>query len=272
MVILTCANIDKAGKKYNDEFGVWYRDFSFKSVILETVRQAEKCGYKPVVYDLGELGIGEPFHVEDETFAKKGYYSTQVKEGYKSRSLFKPEVVKYCLNTHKDFTVYLDGDAQLVDSIDEILTGDYDIGVTLRKPSELETEWHKRLFEIAKYVNAGVIFFNYTQAALDFVDIWEKKTYEVGNDQKALNQLVCPEEYPKVNSILTINGVRIKFFPCEQYNYTYFEEGLEPNMKILHFKGMYRNFYPFDWKRRLYCMTIIPIKNIISSVLKRIKN
>ena len=45
MIILTCANIDKAGDKYNDEYGIWYRDFSFKNVIQESVKQAEKCGY-----------------------------------------------------------------------------------------------------------------------------------------------------------------------------------------------------------------------------------
>lgn len=270
MIILTCANIDKAGEKYDDEFGVWYKDFSFKSVIQQTVRQAEKCGYIPVVYDLGQLGIGEPFHVSDETFAKKGYYTRQIKEGYKSRSLFKPEVVKFCLNKHKDFTVYLDGDAQLIDCIDEILTNDYDIGVTLRKPSELETEWHKRLFEIAKYVNAGVIFFNPTPATFGFIDEWEKKTHEVGNDQMALNQLVCPEEYPQANSILTVNGIRIKFFPCEQYNYWYFDEGLEKNIKILHFKGLYRKYFPFDWKKRLYCRMVVPIKNIVSTQIKKL--
>ena len=150
MVILTCANIDKAGDKYKDQYGKWYRDFSFKSVIQETVKKAQECGYTPVVYDLGELGMGEPFHVADETFAQKGYYSVQVQEGYKSRSLFKPEVVKYCLTKHNELTVYLDGDAQLVDSIDEVVSDDYDIGVTMRRPSELETEWYKQHLEVVK--------------------------------------------------------------------------------------------------------------------------
>ncbi|HOO90787.1 MAG TPA: hypothetical protein PLA74_08185, partial [Syntrophales bacterium] len=98
---MTCANIDKAKEKYSDYYGQWYRDFSFRSVIEQTVKKARECGYTPVVYDLGELGIGEPFHIVDETFAKKGYYEVEVQAGYKSRSLFKPEVVKYCLSKHK---------------------------------------------------------------------------------------------------------------------------------------------------------------------------
>ena len=119
--------------------------------------------------------MGEPFHVADETFAQKGYYSVQVQKGYKSRSLFKPEVVKYCLSTHKDFTAYIDGDAQLIDNIDEVISDDYDIGVTLRKTSEFESEWHQHLFEIAKYVNAGVIFFNPTPATFKFIDEWRRR-------------------------------------------------------------------------------------------------
>lgn len=271
MIIMTCANIDIAKDKYADEYGQWYRDFSFRRVIEQTVKKARDCGYTPVVYDLGELGIGEKFHVADDTFAQKGYYAVEVQAGYKSRSLFKPEVVKYCLSQYRDLMVYLDGDAQLMDRIDEIRGDDYDIGVTLRKPSELKEEWHQRLFEIAKYVNAGVIFFNPTPAAFDFITAWEKRTYEVGNDQKALNQLVCPDYYPKPYSIECINGVRIKYFPCEQYNYYYFDEGLEPGIKIMHFKGLYRRYFPFDWKKRLYCLTVIPLVNRFGPVWKKIR-
>lgn len=270
MVILTCANIDVATEKYKDEYGKYYRNFSFKNVIQETMKKAHKCGYTPDVYDLGELGIGEPFQVADESFRNKGYYEVEIQKGYKSRSLFKPELVRHCLQKHNDIVAYLDGDAQLMSSIDEVATNDYDVGVTLRKASELESEWHREHFEIARYANAGVIFFNPTPAAFRFVDAWETRTKEVGNDQKALNQLVCPEHYPGAYSVISINDVRIKYFPCEQYNYYYFEEGLERDIKIMHFKGMYRQYFPFDWKKRLYCMMIIPAMNAVKPVLKKI--
>ena len=86
----------------------------------------------------------------------------------------------------------------------------------------------------------------------------------------ALNQLVCPEECPTVNSIMELNGIRIKYFPCEQYNYYYFNDGLEPGIKILHFKGLYRGYFPFNWKKRLYCKTVIPVFNTIRPVVKKL--
>ena len=114
MIILTGANTDTA----KDDFGRVHKKFSFKGVINETVRQAEKFGYTPVVYDLGSLGMGIPFRVTDEVFAEKGYYAAETQKGYKSKSLFKPEMVRDCLSKHKDLTVYLDGDATLYDRID----------------------------------------------------------------------------------------------------------------------------------------------------------
>ena len=266
MIILTCANSDKA----KDDFGNIHKGFSFRGVIGETVKKAESLGYKPVVYDLGSLGMGEPFAVEDESFATKGYYERDVQGAYKSKSLFKPEMVKYCMSQYDDLVVYLDGDAQLMDNLDEVKSDDYDIGVTLRDASELESEWHKDHFEIVKYVNAGVIFFNHTKATRDFLELWTKTTDKVGNDQKALNKLTCPDNYPEPNSIHVVNGFRIKFFPGKKYNYYYFEEGFSLNVKIMHFKGPVRRFYPFSWKKRLYCVTVIPVRNKLKSYIKKI--
>ena len=266
MVILTAANSDTA----KDDTGRVYKHFSFRGIIKETIKKAEEYGYKIVVCDLGSLGIGKQFHIKDKTFATKGYYEKEVQKGYKTKSLFKPEIVKVCMEEYNDLTVYLDGDAQLCNNIDAIVGDDYDIGVTLRDPSELESEWHQEHFEIVKYVNAGVIFFNPTPATKRFLEIWHKTTEEVGNDQKALNQLTCPDYYPEDYSVLTIDKVRIKYFPGNQYNYFYFKKGLVPNTKIMHFKADVRHFYPFDWKKRLYCMTVIPVINIVPPKIKKV--
>jgi hypothetical protein len=268
MIILTCANVDVAGNKFNNPY-VFHKTFSFKIVIEKTVAQAQKCGYRPVVYDLGSLGIGERFYIADETFSRQGFYSVEVKKGYKSRSLFKPRVARHCLTHYRELTAYLDADAQLVGRLDEIDTPDYDIGVTLRKSTELEADWHKNLFDIVKFLNAGVIFFKPTPAAFRFVETWEKKTQEMGNDQMALNALASPSTYPKAMSVLTLDGVRIKYFPAEQYNYCYFDEGLEPDIKIYHFKGNVREYFPFDWKKRLYCRFLLPPLNRLSVALKK---
>ncbi len=266
MIILTGANSDSS----KDDFGNIHKNFSFRGVIQNTMKKAKEFGYQAVVYDLGALGIGEPFTVQDESFAKKGYYDRDVQGAYKSKSLFKPAMVQYCMNQYKDFVVYLDGDAQLLGNIDEVESQDYDIGVTLRDASEMENEWHTEHFEIVKYLNAGVIFFNNTKATKDFLERWRILTDEVGNDQKALNQLSCPEDYPEPHSIHLVNGFRIKFFPCKQYNFYYFKDGLNPNIKIMHFKDPLRHFYPFGWEKRLYCKTVVPVMNIIRPLAKKI--
>jgi len=265
MIILTAANTETA----KDDLGKTYKNFSFLGVIKKTIQKAEDLGYTPAVYDLGSLGIGRLFSVADESFKNKGYYEKEVIKGYKSKSLFKPAIVKDCIEEYGDFTAYLDGDAQLCDSIDEIEDDDYDVGVTLRTREEINSDWHQEHFEIVKYVNAGVIFFNPTQATKKFLDIWHNKTEEVGNDQKALNQLTCQDFYPEEYSIHKIDGVRIKYFPGEYYNYYYFNERLISGIKIMHFKGDVRHFYPFDWKKRLYCRFVLPnLKNVKSGIKK----
>jgi len=266
MIILTAANADIA----KDDFGRVYKNFSFRGVIHETIKKAKEFGYKPVVYDLGSLGMGKRFHIKDELFGAKGYYKKEVKKGYKSKSLFKPEIVKICMEEYNDFTVYLDGDAQLCANIDDIVDDDYDIGVTLRDPSELAGAWYEEHFDIVKYVNAGVIFFKPTPAAKKFLNVWHVITESIGNDQQVLNKLTCPDTYPKPYSIMTINEIRIKYFPCMQYNYYYFERGLAPNIKIMHFKGPVRHFYPFDWKKRLYCKAITPLLNKGKPLMKKL--
>jgi len=264
MIILTAANCNNP----QDASGKIENNFSFKFIIQDTISNCERFGYHPVVYDLGDLGIGEKFDVEEKSFNQKGHYK-EIKKGYKSKSLFKPDIVEKCLQNHMKFTVYIDGDALLYNSIDEVKGDDFDVGVTLRRPSEMEGDWYEKYKDIVKYVNAGVIFFNPTDATFQFLNTWRNKTKEVKNDQKALNQLVCKETYPQVNSIETIHGVRIKYFPCDQYNYYYFKEGLVPNIKILHFKGTVRQFYPFTWEKRFYCRFLAPFFLILSNNIKK---
>ncbi len=247
MIILSCA--DSAIAKKSDPS---YQGFSFRGIISSSVKIANKCGYLPAIYDLGTLGIGEKFSVIDSNFKDKGYYEKEVIKGYKSRSLFKPELVELVMNQHSDLVVYLDGDAQLVGCLDEIAGADYDVGVTVRPKWETESEWHKQHFEIVKYLNAGVIFFNPTEAARQFVVRWKLVTAEVGNDQMSLNRLACPEHHPSDYAVEIIDGVRIKYFPCERYNFYFFGDIYPHDAKILHFKGNVRNYYPFAWKNRLF--------------------
>lgn len=264
MIILTAANKNEA----RFDSGKIHKGFSFKENILETARSAERFGYKIVIYDLGKLGIGEKYYINNRSFQEKGFYENKVFKKYKSKSLFKPEIVNHCMNRYHDLIVFLDGDAQLCDRIDEINTDDYDIGVTVRSPSEIESEWHQEHFDIVKYLNAGVIFFKPTIKTRQFVNNWRELTEKVGNDQKALNKLACLDDYPEINTVSNIDGIKIKYFPCELYNYYYFDEGLVPGIKIMHFKGPVRRFFPFDKRKRLYCSFIVPIRQMVKKYIK----
>ena len=266
MIILTGANTDVPKGDSGTE--LHHLKFRFSAVIKKTVEKAKEYGYIPDVYDLGSLGMGKPFQVKDKQFIEKVHYEREAIKGYKSKSLFKPDLVRNCINEHEQLTVYLDGDALLCDKIDEIATDDYDIGVTLRDKDELKEEWYEELHDIVKFVNAGVIFFNHTAATMRFIDTWHDLTEEVGNDQMALNQLTCTDDYPKEYSVETINGIRVKYFPCRKYNNYYMDQGLDSGIKIMHFKGPVRHMYPIDWKTRIYCKTYLALKHKVRKLVK----
>jgi len=261
MVIVTAANSIRNSWSENTHF-------SYKSVIQQTVNRAEQFGYHTAVYDLGSLGIGEPFYIDNPTFQKEGYYA-EIQKGYKSRSIFKPDIILHSLEKLKDFTVYLDGDALLYDSIDEVATNDFDVGVTLRRASEMRGQWYQEHYEIVRFVNAGVLFFNPSAATFTFLRRWKAATEKEGNDQKALNSIVCPDRYPEPYTIANIQGIKIKYFPGIRYNFYYFDQGfpLTKNVKILHFKGEVRNYYPFTLKKRVYCTLLSPIIFNVSALL-----
>jgi hypothetical protein len=235
-------------------------NFSFKSVIRETVRRAEQFGYRTAVYDLGSLGMGEPFFVASPSFQEHGYFE-EIQKGYRSRSLFKPDLLIHSLRQHGDNTVYLDADALLFNRIDEVFGGDFDVGVTLRRKSEMKGDWYESHYEIVKFINAGVIFLSPTDATSAFLERWKTETERVGNDQRALNAVTCLDDPPAPYSIVTIDGVRIKYFPTMRYNYYYFDQGfpLIRKVKILHFKGEVRKYYPFTFRNRAYCALISPV-------------
>lgn len=269
MIIVTCANSDVAkNSKGQESIEI---NFRFTKVILATARNAKRFGYTTDIYDLGDLGIGTPYRVEDKSFSTTGHYEREPIKGYQSKSLFKPALMKACLAKHKQLTVYLDGDAELRRPIDEVRTDDYDVGVTLRDRCELDTDWYKSHKEIVRFLNAGVIFFNFSEATFEFIERWEKLTDEVGNDQMALNTLACPDDYPEPGSIRVIDGVRVKYFPCVEFNYYYFYEKLPLRAKIYHYKGDVRALYPFNWFRFGLSVVYVPFKDMARFLAQRFR-
>jgi len=255
-------------------------NYALKDYVLQSMASAKSLGYELLVYDLGGLGVegSIPFAVNDESFQKEGYYVLVDNGRWKSRSLFKPSVVKQAMASRPtDFIVWLDADARVIRPIDNIVgdpgsvpqpedftAASYDVGVTSRKmTSEESWRWpnlKNHVFEkYFKYymgeLNAGVVFFAPTAAARAFVEQWEAKTQELQNDQRALNQLINPRNEQLMHRDVLIRDytegtLRFRTFPAEHYNYCYFPRKPGKGVRIVHFKGRARmavhSFNAFD--------------------------
>ncbi len=236
-------------------------DWRYKASIEQSVAAARKFGYEISVYDLGGLGRGIPFTIDDQSFKTNGYYEIRPDSGWKTKARFKPALIRHALeNNPGRFIVWMDGDACLAHSIDEILSDDYDIGVIARKFTET---WrypnvvnhaleHHPTTEMKGEINAGVMIFCPTLAASTFVEQWKQMTDMVGNDQLALHKLINPngeqladmvgKRYgPFVPKILMAAGARVKTFPYE-YNWRRWSRDTSyparmHEAKILHFCG-----------------------------------
>ena len=232
-------------------------DWRYKAFIEQSVTAAQKFGYQTLVYDLGGLGRGIPFAIDDRSFEANGYSEIHADSRWHTKARFKPALIRHALrNNPGRFIVWLDGDACLADSIDEIFSDDYDIGVTARKFTETWRCWNTAnhalesdpTFVVMGELNAGVMFFNPTLAALAFVDQWAQKTVELGDDQLALNRLVNPTNAQLSDMVgkrygafvpktLSVGGARVKTFP---YGYNWRRWPRQPRSgeaKILHFCG-----------------------------------
>ncbi|MGA3164077.1 MAG: hypothetical protein ABSD77_07795 [Verrucomicrobiota bacterium] len=230
-------------------------NYALKDYVLQSMASAKSLGYELLVYDLGmdkygtRLGFGIPFPVDNESFQKDGFYVRLLNGFWASQSLFKPLVVEHAMASHPTkFIVWLDADARVIRPIDDIV-GDYDIGVTTRKPSVNDLwrwanaknhVWEKYSQYIGE-LGAGVIFFAPTDAARAFVGRWKAKTQELQDDQFALNQLINPRNEQLMHRDVLIRDytegtLRFRTFPAEHYN-CYSSRKPGADVRIVHYKG-----------------------------------
>jgi len=237
------------------------------------LKSAKRFHYDIAIYDLGKLGFGCPFDVENESFQENGYYR-KVRPGRFSVADHKPQLIRNCLEEYGEFIVYLDADTIINHRIDEAL-GDYDVGLTVRP------EWENKFREkntrrsvgalgmdaedfllYDNYINGGVMFFNHTENAYRFIDEWESEMVKIPEDQGALNSMLKAHFPLKSGQTVVHNGIRIRLFGTIEYNYYYFmdlyrqfEKDLKVKQcaaKILHFKGR--------WSRIEYLKIYHPLK------------
>ncbi len=174
-----------------------------------------------------------------------------------------PLCILDCLLRHDGPLVFLDGDALLTSRIDEVFTDDYDVGVTMRRMAELDFS-HDR----CNVINSGVLFFRGDrERSVAFVQQWLgriEKTREYIVVQTALVRLIADsapqifEGYCRVGTLTSgPTPVRVKSFPCEQYNFIWIEEGVDTAInKIVHFKG--GRHLPRTFRRLLQTIDLAP--------------
>lgn len=270
-------------------------NFRMRRFASSCAESARKLGYSAVIYDLGGLGFGKPFEVDNPTFRKKGYYYKITNWRY-ALGNHKPAIIKDCLRSYKEFIIYLDADTVVMDRIDEMV-GDYDIGLTVRPEWEVEkviknSYTDDSYFIYDAYINIGVMCFNATEAAYRFVQEWEDKIAELHDDQGAVNDMLKKYFPLKSNQIIEREGVKIRTFDTMQYNYYYFkwpqifksysvtENDIKvkwQNAKILHFKSdirpeYFRIFHPFKFCLIKAISPFLQIFNLFNLLMSFLRN
>jgi hypothetical protein len=175
-----------------------------------------------------------------------------IRSGFRrlQRNLFiftqKPFCIQDCLRRSSGDLVFLDGDAFIVDRIDEVLGQDFNVGVTLRRQHEIVFPAKNG---VCSALNVGVMFFKGSMSVLEaFIERWNTEievTRDYCMEQTALSNIVArirKDIYDGYNKtgVLETRGerVKIKVLPCEEYNFNWIEEGFDRQKnKILHFKG-----------------------------------
>lgn len=200
----------------------------FREHVSRSRDAAEGFGHKVVVYDLGDLGFGKPVETSEDDLKKQGH-------GFIS-CLFKHDIIEETLKEH-DRVAYVDGDAILTKPIDSVFDDDFDVGVTIRVVSEI-----RQYLGNSKvgYFNSGVLFFQQTPGAFDFIDKWRTLSATVGVEQAAVNDLIIPHMSwdPKTNNkapkFVELPSTRVRIFECLEYN-NFYKDKRRAN--IIHYKN-----------------------------------
>lgn len=158
----------------------------------------------------------------------------------------KPVCMLDCAKRIKENLIFLDGDAFIINRIDDVFKLDFDIGVTVRSEDELI---NSKKLGIIGAINVGVLFFKMSSERLqNFLEEWIKKiesSRRIWVEQTTLTIMIEKENiniFDKqfCQGIINTTGetFKIQTFPCEIYNLYRLKDKFEKNkVKILHFKG-----------------------------------
>ncbi|TFG23857.1 MAG: hypothetical protein EU529_06030 [Promethearchaeota archaeon] len=176
----------------------------------------------------------------------------------------KPFCMLDCAKRIKENLIFFDGDAILINPIDEILEDNYDIGLTVNVEFAAKHK-HNSIGPRSwiKGINSGIIFFKLNSKPMQiFIQEWinEIKTYKgvIMIEQNSLFNIIVKRNreilYKEYNiGIIKLANLeyRIKIFPTRLYNYL--QIGVRYNdkkVKFLHLVSM-RRHYPKNLSKSL---------------------
>jgi hypothetical protein len=202
----------------------------YARLVAAWLGQVRRLGLEPTVFDLGGLGFGASRPVDDAKFHAHGQYTTTDPNGH-ARALHKPDIVAEHLE-RLGSGWYLDADALPVAPL-EAPPGECDIAVTVRRPTEVLLERRTARWG---WINAGVMYLRRTKPTLEFVSMWQERTVAMGNDQRALNDLLGTD-LPRDGVVIERAGLRVACLSTDIFNFYYFRERPPPGVRVLHLKN-----------------------------------
>lgn len=197
-------------------------DINFKEFTTKCYESSKPFVEKTFVYDLGNLGFGEPF-------------TARFSQGAGAKIPSKPNIIKHAINKidFNDYLIWLDADTLVFKDLNGFKL-DYDIGVTIRKPGKC---WDNP-------INAGVVVLKKTENCLKFLETWIATCEDADSDQRVLNKLIKVDA-SNIGKLTVFDNLNVYGFSCEEYNNFYFKSKNQNEVaRIKHYKSKYRKRYP----------------------------
>ena len=171
----------------------------YRRIIEAQQKKCAEYGYRHLIYDLGGLGIGEPYAVEREDL------EPTVNGDSLPPATFKAALVEraMCEAKHGELVCWLDADCIPLKPFLPLQHGGmFDAAVTLRPAPEVGLSNNAAL----DYLNSGVVWIRNSKLGVPFAEAWRMESLAMKTDQGALNEIVAP----RVHQAVTWNAMRGK--------------------------------------------------------------
>jgi len=133
----------------------------------------------------------------------------------------KPHLIMEALEHYQENILFLDADAFLLKPVPELLYGNYDAVVTIRREEDQEFKFNK-----CRVLNGGVL----SVSNRKFLEEWI-------NTIKALDETYLPEQTALTRLVFSEHNFRVKKLPCLKYNFYWQDVPIPDNVRVFHYKG-----------------------------------